>query len=178
MKQALLIGHPPENLDFSYVAQPPYDAVVIGSLTLGELLCFRKEQVLTALSQGKPVYLYTPKFRQPGIGRRTGQCPTGTEELGDLIHRWFPAAFGYRRGSPDYARSGAIPCSRCRAHPLGKGNIGTINCCLSNERWLRPATDHYVIPRPQRGRGNLLVECTYLQHGTWRLPRRAQPSSQ
>ena len=69
MKQALLIGHPPENLDFSYVAQPPYDAVVIGSLTLGELLCFRNEQVLTALSQSKPVYLYTPGLPQSSGNR-------------------------------------------------------------------------------------------------------------
>lgn len=67
MKQALLIGRAPAQLDFSYVAQPPYDAVVIGSLTLGELLCFRQEQVLAALAEGKPVYLYTPGLPQsPG----------------------------------------------------------------------------------------------------------------
>ena len=69
MKQALLIGTPPKNLDFSYVAQPPYDAVVIGSLTLGELLCFRNEQVLTALSLGIPVYLYTPGLPQSSGNR-------------------------------------------------------------------------------------------------------------
>jgi hypothetical protein len=34
--------------------------VVIGSLTLSQLLCFREDAVLEALAQGKPVILYTP----------------------------------------------------------------------------------------------------------------------
>ena len=42
------------------MAEPPYDAVVIGSLSLAELLWFREERVLTALAEEKPVYLYTP----------------------------------------------------------------------------------------------------------------------
>ena len=40
--------------------QPPYDAVVIGSLTLGQLLRFREERVLEALAEGKPVVVYGP----------------------------------------------------------------------------------------------------------------------
>lgn len=61
MSRALLIGSAPAvELGFSYTAEEPYDAVVIGSLTLGELLHFRQEQVLAALAQGKTVYLYTP----------------------------------------------------------------------------------------------------------------------
>ena len=59
--RALLIGREPaSDLGFQYVTEEPWDAVVIGSLSLGELLHFRQEQVLTALSQGKTVYLYTP----------------------------------------------------------------------------------------------------------------------
>ena len=58
---ALLIGRePPTALGYTYVSQPPYDAVVIGSLTLGQLLWFREERVLTALAEGKTVVLYTP----------------------------------------------------------------------------------------------------------------------
>ena len=58
---ALLIGRePPVSLGYSYVSGPPYEAVVIGSLTLGQLLWFREEQVLTALAEGKTVVLYTP----------------------------------------------------------------------------------------------------------------------
>ena len=61
MTQALLIGKEPgTELGYQYVAQPPYDAVVIGSLTLSQLLRFREERVLEALAEGKAVYLYTP----------------------------------------------------------------------------------------------------------------------
>ncbi len=51
-------------LGFSYVAEPPFEAVVIGSLTLSQLLRFSDETVLEALAAGKPVYLYTPGLPQ------------------------------------------------------------------------------------------------------------------
>ena len=61
MNRALLLGREPgTELGFQYVSEPPYDAVVIGSMTLSQLLRFREEPVLTALAEGKPVYLYTP----------------------------------------------------------------------------------------------------------------------
>lgn len=61
MTAALLIGKEPGmELGYRYVAEAPYDAVVIGSLTLSELLRFREERVLSALAEGKPVYLYAP----------------------------------------------------------------------------------------------------------------------
>ena len=57
MSRALLVGREPDRaLPYTYVTQPPYDAVVIGSLTLGEMLCFTHEPALTALAEGKPVY--------------------------------------------------------------------------------------------------------------------------
>ena len=59
--KALLIGREPEcDLGYSYVTQPPYDAVVVGSLSLGQLLQFSQEPALEALAQGKTVVLYTP----------------------------------------------------------------------------------------------------------------------
>ena len=61
MSRALLIGNEPEAaMGFSYTKEPPYDAVVIGSLSLGELLHFHNERVLAALADGKTVYLFTP----------------------------------------------------------------------------------------------------------------------
>ena len=58
--KALLVGQePPCSLGYTY-GESGYDAVVIGSLTLGQLLYFREEAVLTALAEGKPVILYTP----------------------------------------------------------------------------------------------------------------------
>lgn len=61
MTRALLVGkEPAAALEFVYTGEMPYEAVVIGSLTLGQLLRFREERVLAALGEGKPVYLYTP----------------------------------------------------------------------------------------------------------------------
>lgn len=61
MNRALLIGQEPGvELGYVYVKDGDYDGIVIGSLTLGELLRFREERVLTALAEGKPVLLYTP----------------------------------------------------------------------------------------------------------------------
>ena len=62
---ALLIGAEPMcHLGYTYVEKPPYEGVVIGSLTLGQLLYFREDAVLQALAEGKPVVLYTPGLPQ------------------------------------------------------------------------------------------------------------------
>ena len=61
MNRAQLIGKEPDRpLGYIYPAEPPYDVVVIGSLSFGQLLHFREEPALVALSQGKQVILYTP----------------------------------------------------------------------------------------------------------------------
>ena len=61
MIRALLIGKEPGlELGYEYVKDAPFEAVVIGSLTLGQLLRFQEERVLNALAEGKSVYLYTP----------------------------------------------------------------------------------------------------------------------
>lgn len=76
MKRALLIGSQPcADLGCSYPPEPPYDCVVIGSLTLGQLLNFNQEEVLSALAEGKPVLLYTPGLPQGGKSRGlSAQC--------------------------------------------------------------------------------------------------------
>ncbi len=62
--RALLIGKEPDvDLGYQY-GSAPYDAVVIGSMTLGQLLCFREERVLEALAEGKQVLLYSPGLPQ------------------------------------------------------------------------------------------------------------------
>ena len=71
--RALLIGEKPScDLGYSYETAPPYDAVVIGSLTLGQALCFSQEQVLSALAEGKTVVCYTPGFPQSPKNRALG----------------------------------------------------------------------------------------------------------
>jgi len=58
MRSLLIVKQPP--LGYSFVTEPPYESVVIGSLELGQLLRFSDERVLQALAQGMPVVLYTP----------------------------------------------------------------------------------------------------------------------
>ena len=61
--KALLIGDTPDcDLGYTYALSPPYDGVVIGSLSLGQALCFADERVLSALAEGKSVICYTPGF--------------------------------------------------------------------------------------------------------------------
>lgn len=70
MRKALLVGaEPPCGLGYDYVTAGPYDAVVIGSLTLGQLLRFDNAQALEALAQGKSVILYTPGLPEAACNR-------------------------------------------------------------------------------------------------------------
>lgn len=63
--RALLIGTAPDrDLGYQYCDREPYDAVVLGSVTLGQLMGFREERVLEALGEGKPVLLFTPGLPQ------------------------------------------------------------------------------------------------------------------
>lgn len=80
--KALLIGkEPPVDLGYAY-GESDYDAVVIGSLTLGQVLKFREEAVLEALAQGKPVLLYTPGLPNAGKNRAlAAQLASGQREL-------------------------------------------------------------------------------------------------
>ena len=71
--RALLIGQAPGcDLGFTYESAPPYDAAVIGSLTVGQALCFTQEQVLCMLAEGKPVVCYAPGFPQAPKNRALG----------------------------------------------------------------------------------------------------------
>ena len=81
--KALLIGRePPIELGYEYTRDKAFDAVVIGSLTLGQLLHFREEAVLDALSQGKPVFLYTPGLPESEKNRSlAGSLASAQREL-------------------------------------------------------------------------------------------------
>ena len=83
MIRALLIGREPTvDLGYQYVLDGHYDAVVIGSLTLGQLLAFSEEQVLSALAEGKPVYLYTPGLPEAPKNRAlSGSLTAAQREL-------------------------------------------------------------------------------------------------
>ncbi len=83
MTRALLVGkEPPVPLGYEYVTEGAYDAVVIGSLTLGQLLRFRDEGVLKALAEGKPVSLYTPGLPEAPKNRAlSGSLTAAQREL-------------------------------------------------------------------------------------------------
>ena len=83
MTRALLLGKEPGiELGFQYVQEKPYDGVVIGSLTLSQLLRFREEPVLEALAEGKPVYLYTPGLPEAPKNRAlSGSLTAAQREL-------------------------------------------------------------------------------------------------
>lgn len=68
MIRALLIGNQPP-LEYEYVAAKPYDVVVVGSLTLSQLLRFSEQAALEALAGGIPVVLYTPGLPEAGSNR-------------------------------------------------------------------------------------------------------------
>lgn len=83
MTRALLIGRQPGvELGYEYVLEMPYEAVVIGSLTLSQLLRFRQEAVLEALAEGKPVYLFTPGLPEAPKNRAlSGSLTAAQREL-------------------------------------------------------------------------------------------------
>ena len=65
MNRAYLVGREPDRpLGYTYVQTPDYESVVIGSLTLAQLLYFSEPAALQALAEGKPVVLYTPGLPQ------------------------------------------------------------------------------------------------------------------
>lgn len=86
MIRALLIGKEPgAALGYQYVREAPYEAVVIGSLSLGQLLYFREEQVLDALAMGKSVVLYTPGLPEvPGNRALAARLASARRELKSL----------------------------------------------------------------------------------------------
>ena len=83
MIRALLIGKEPgQELGYQYVTEPPFEAVVIGSLSLSQLLRFREERVLAALAEGKTVLLYTPGLPQSPRSRSlAGSLAAAQREL-------------------------------------------------------------------------------------------------
>ena len=83
MTRALLVGKEPmAQLGYQYVTEEPYDAVVIGSLSLSQLLRFQEERVLQALAEGKQVYLYTPGLPEAPKNRAlSGSLTAAQREL-------------------------------------------------------------------------------------------------
>lgn len=83
MIRAYLMGdEPSQSFGFTYTKETPYEAVMIGSLSFGQLLRFSHEPVLEALAKGLPVYLYTPGLPQGEKNRSlAASCNAAQREL-------------------------------------------------------------------------------------------------
>lgn len=79
MTRALLLGNtPPCPLGYAYVTED-YETIVIGSLTLGQLLHFDCDPVLEHLAACKPVVLYTPGLPEAGGNRALAASLAGAK---------------------------------------------------------------------------------------------------
>lgn len=128
---ALLVGTAPEvPLGYRYVEAEPYEAVVIGSLTPGQLLCFREDRVLEALLAGLPVYLYTPGLPGKDCRSRAMQSrfASAQRELKALGVRFVDSNPGRRLISAQEARQlkaqGTPPPAGATLTPLAREILG------------------------------------------------------
>ena len=83
MTRAFLMGKEPDRpLPYTYVGEPPYDAIVIGSLPLSQALHLTDDRVLDWLAAGKPVILYTPGLPQaPGNRAMSASLAASRREM-------------------------------------------------------------------------------------------------
>lgn len=86
---ALLIGREPEMpLGLTYTAAAPYDVVMIGSMSMGQLLHFGIPEALTALMEGLPVYIWLSGLEHRRLGGQLNPklyaaCLSAERELRD-----------------------------------------------------------------------------------------------
>lgn len=125
---ALLLGDTPDiDLGFRYDTGS-YSAVVIGSLSMGKLLCFDLDPVYAALAEGKAVYLYEdglPQRRMPIRNRllhsrllaaERNLKQLGVQFVGSAAHGRLISAEEARR----LLRTGGTPPVGCRLTPLAR----------------------------------------------------------
>ena len=128
MTRALLIGTAPgADLGYEYVGEMPYDAVVLGSLTIGQLLRFREERVLSALAEGKPVYLYTPGLPEVRNRALAAQLTSAQRELknwGVIFTDGGRRRLVTAEEARDLRRTGRSPAPGAVLTPLAKEIMG------------------------------------------------------
>ncbi len=131
---ALLIGEAPgDGLGFYYVDGSPFDAVVIGSLGPGELLCFNEPRVLEALLEGKPVWLWEPGLRHRAYSHTANRAlwaklQAKERELRQLGVRFTGGRAGRRLVTAEQARGflaqGRTPPAGAVLTPLARDILG------------------------------------------------------
>lgn len=114
-------GRPGETLGYRLTDRPPYDAVIIGSLTAAELLSFSEPRVLDALLGGKAVYLWEPGLRyrehaataNRALWARLSAAERGLQQIGVRFYG------GRRRSRLITAEQARQLCAQGRVPPAG-----------------------------------------------------------
>ena len=123
--KALLIGDTPDcDLGFTYGVSPPYDGVVIGSLSLGQALYFADERVLSALADGKTVVCYTPGFpvspRNRALGAALASAKRNMKALGIVFTDGGQKRLITAQEAKILRQSGKLPAPGAVLTPLAK----------------------------------------------------------
>ena len=128
MTRALLIGaEPGAALDFEYVQAAPYEAVVMGSLTVGQLLRFREERVLSALAEGKSVYLYTsglPDVKNRALAAQLASAQRALKSWGVIFTDGGRRRLITAEEARELRRIGRTPAPGAVLTPLAKEILG------------------------------------------------------
>lgn len=128
--RALLVGERPNDCGgFTLVAEAPYEAVLIGSLEVCELLAFSNNVILESLLNGIPVYiaeaaLPSYRFRQSQNRPLLAKIQAAERQLRQLGVRSLPSASQRRVITAQQARnmlaSGMLPPKNAILTPLAK----------------------------------------------------------
>ena len=122
---ALLIGKKPAcDLGYTYDEGCPYDGVVIGSLTLGQLLHFDIEPALRALAQGQPVLLYEPGLPEAkgsrGLSAKLASCRRELKSWGVVFTDGGQRKLITAREAQAMVAAGRYPAAGAVLTPLAK----------------------------------------------------------
>ena len=123
--RALLIGEPPNGCDkFNYVNEKPYEAIILGTLSPGDLLHMPNDPVCRALLQGIPVFLWHRQLHHTGSSAQALRRELRAAERRLLDLGVQPLGRAKQLITADIARSliksGLSLPQNCRLTPLAK----------------------------------------------------------
>ena len=126
---AYLIGNRPGcDLGYSYEEGRPYEAVVIGSLTVGQLLRFDTEPALEALAKGMPVLLYEPGLPEAkgsrGLSAKLAACRRELKSWGVVFTDGGQRKLITAQEAQAMLAAGRMPAAGAVLTPLAKEILG------------------------------------------------------
>ena len=124
-RRVLLIGEAPEDChNYFYVNEKPYEAIILGILSPGELLHMPNDPVCRALLDGIPVLLWHRQLHHTGSGAQALRRELRAAERRLMELGVQPLGTGKQLITADIARnlikSGLNLPQNCRLTPLAK----------------------------------------------------------